>query len=89
MELYIQFYIFILKIKMKIIQQLSFHDVKMINKNLSNINKVNNESNYFNLLADNAYKTQDEFKLDNKIVKKVTSDKKLLEKKYKIFKQKI
>ena len=59
----------------------AIHDVKMINKNLSNINKVNNESNYFHLLADKAYKTQDEFKLNNKIVKIITPDKKNAKKK--------
>jgi hypothetical protein len=52
------------------------HDVIMINKNLININKVNNESKYFYLLGDKAYKTQEKLKLDNKIVKIVTPDKK-------------
>ena len=47
----------------------------MINKNLNEINKVNNESKYFHLLGDKAYKTQDEFKLNNKIIKIVTPDK--------------
>ena len=52
------------------------HDVIMINKNLLNINNVNNESKYFYLLGDKAYKTQEKLKLDNKIVKIVTPDKK-------------
>ena len=52
------------------------HDVIMINKNLININNVNNESKYFYLLGDKAYKTQEKLKLDNKIVKIVTPDKK-------------
>jgi len=54
----------------------AIHDVKMINKNLTEINKVNNDSKYFHLLADKAYKTQDEFKLDEKKVKIITPDKK-------------
>jgi hypothetical protein len=54
----------------------AIHDVKMINKNLSNINIVNNKSNYYHLLADKAYKTQDKFKLDNKTIKIITPDKK-------------
>jgi hypothetical protein len=57
----------------------------MIDKNLTDINKVNNESKYFHLLCDKAYKTQEEFKLDNKIIKIVTSDKKMLLKKIQNF----
>ena len=52
------------------------YDVKMIDSNLTNINKINNESKCFYLLGDKAYKTQDKFKLNNKIVKLVTPDKK-------------
>ena len=45
------------------------HDVKMINKNFSDITKVNNKSNYYcYLLGDKAYKTQYKFKFDNKII---------------------
>jgi len=50
------------------------HDVKMIKKSLEKI-KINNNSNYFYLLGDKAYKTKETFKLNNKIVKIVTPDK--------------
>jgi methyl coenzyme M reductase subunit C-like uncharacterized protein (methanogenesis marker protein 7) len=33
----------------------AIHDVKIIDKNLSNINKVNNKSNYYHLSADKSY----------------------------------
>lgn len=51
------------------------HDVKMIKKSLEKI-KINNESNYFYLLGDKAYKTKEIIKLDNKIIKIITPDKK-------------
>ena len=54
----------------------SVHDVKMINKNFDDIIKVNNKYNYYYLLGDKAYKTQDKFKFDNKIIKIITPDKK-------------
>ena len=43
------------------------HDVKMINKNFTDIIKVNNKANYYYLLGDKAYKTQNKF--DKKIIK--------------------
>ena len=54
----------------------SVHDVKMIDKNINDIKNINNESKYFYLLADKAYKTKDEYKLNNKKVKIITPDKK-------------
>lgn len=36
----------------------AIHDVKMISKNINDIKHINNESKYFHLLADKAYKTQ-------------------------------
>jgi hypothetical protein len=59
----------------------AIHDVKMIEKNLNEINKVNNGSNYYHLLADKAYKTQEKFELDDKVVKIITPDKKNAKKK--------
>jgi len=50
------------------------HDVKMINKSLNKVN-VNNESKYFNLLGDKAYKTKENYKLNNKTIKIITPDK--------------
>lgn len=52
----------------------SVHDVKMIKKSLEKV-KINNNSNYFYLLGDKAYKTKETFKLNNKIVKIITPDK--------------
>ena len=52
----------------------SIHDVKMIEKSLKKI-KIKNNSNYFYLLGDKAYKTKKIFKLNNKIVKIITPDK--------------
>jgi hypothetical protein len=46
----------------------------MINKSLDKI-KVNNESKYFNLLGDKAYKTKEIYKLNKKRVKILTPDK--------------
>lgn len=54
----------------------SVHDVKMINGNLNNMIKVSNKSKYFYLLGDKAYKTQEKFKLNSKIVKIITPNKK-------------
>lgn len=51
------------------------HDSKMIEKSLLNI-KVKNESKYFYLLGDKAYKTKNKFKLNGKNVKVITPDKK-------------
>ena len=67
----------------------SVHDVKMINKNFDDIIKVNNKSNYYYLLGDKAYKTQDKFKFDNKIIKIITPDKKNAKNKNKKFIDKI
>ena len=50
------------------------HDVKMIKKSLEKV-KINNNSNYFYLIGDKAYKTKETFKLNNKIVKIITPDK--------------
>jgi len=44
----------------------SVHDVKMTEKNVNDIFNINNDSKYYNLLADKAYKTKDEYKLNNK-----------------------
>ena len=44
------------------------HDSKIIEKSLKNI-KIKNESKYFYLLGDKAYKTKDNYKLNNKNVK--------------------
>lgn len=52
----------------------SVHDVKMINKSLNNI-IIKNESKYFNLLGDKAYKTKENFKLLKKNIKIITPDK--------------
>lgn len=51
------------------------HDSKIIEKSLNNI-KIKNKSKYFNLLGDKAYKTKDNYKLNNKNVKIITPDKK-------------
>ena len=67
----------------------SVHDVKMINKNFDDIIKVNNKYNYYYLLGDKAYKTQDKFKFDNKIIKIITPDKKNAKNKNKKFIDKI
>ena len=52
----------------------SIHDVKMINKSLEKIN-VKNKSKYFCLLGDKAYKTKENFKINNKKVIIITHDK--------------
>lgn len=52
----------------------SVHDVKMINKSMDKIT-INNESKYFNLLGDKAYKTKENFKLNKKNIKIITLDK--------------
>ncbi len=51
------------------------HDVKMISKSLEEV-KIQNNSKYFHLLGDKAYKTQECIKLNNKKVKIITYDKK-------------
>ncbi len=51
------------------------HDSKMIEKSLKNI-KIKNESKYFYLLGDKAYKTKNNNKLNNKNIKIITPDKK-------------
>lgn len=51
------------------------HDSKMIKKSLKNI-KIKNKSKCFYLLGDKAYKTKANYKLNNKIVKIITPDKK-------------
>lgn len=63
----------------------SIHDVKMINDTLINTHNINNESKYFHLLADKAYKTQEKYELDNKKIKIITPDKKNSIKKNTIF----
>lgn len=47
----------------------------MISQSLKNI-KIKNESKYFYLLGDKAYKTKDNYKLNNKNIKIITPDKK-------------
>lgn len=47
----------------------------MIKSNLTN--KVSDNSKYFYLLGDKAYKTQEELKLNDKIVKSMISDKEM------------
>lgn len=54
----------------------SVHDVKMINKSIEGIKNIKNESQYYNLIADKAYKTKDKYKLNNKKIKIITPDKK-------------
>ena len=55
----------------------SEHDVKMIKKNLINVkNGNNNKGNYYILLADKAYKTQEKFTLNDKPIKIITPSKK-------------
>lgn len=53
----------------------SIHDVKMIKKNITDIKNINNNSKYYYLLADKAYKTKDKYKLQNKKIKIITPDK--------------
>jgi len=52
----------------------SVHDVKMIKKSLNKI-IINNNSNYFHLLGDKAYKTKEIIKLNGKIIKIITPNK--------------
>lgn len=52
----------------------SVHDVKMINKSLNKVT-VKNESKYFNLLGDKAYKTKENHKLNKKNIKVITPNK--------------
>jgi hypothetical protein len=66
----------------------SVHDIKMVNKNLSDINNINNKSKYYNLIADKAYKTQDKYKLENKNITIITPDKKNTKNKNPKFKNK-
>ena len=40
--------------------------VKMINKNIQGIKNIKNESKYYNLIADKAYKTKYEYNLNKK-----------------------
>ena len=46
----------------------------MISKSLDKV-IVNNKSKYFNLLGDKAYKTKDNYKLNEKNIKIITPDK--------------
>jgi len=54
----------------------SVHDVKMIDKSIDTITNINNESKYYHLLADKAYKTKNKYKYQNKNIKIITPDKK-------------
>lgn len=54
----------------------SVHDIKMVDKNINDIKNINNKASYYHLLADKAYKTKNEFKLNNKKIKIITPDKK-------------
>jgi len=47
----------------------------MIEKNVNDIFNINNDSKYYILLADKAYKTKDEYKLNNKKIIIITPDK--------------
>ena len=66
----------------------SVHDVKMINSSLNEIKNINNNSKYFTLIGDKAYKTKDLLKLNNKVVKIITPDKKNTKNKINKFKEK-
>jgi len=48
----------------------------MIGKGIKEIKNLNNNSKYYNLIADKAYKTKDEYKLNDKIIKIITPNKK-------------
>ena len=48
----------------------------MIGKGIKEIKNLNNNSKYYNLIADKAYKTKDEYKLNEKIIKIITPNKK-------------
>lgn len=52
------------------------HDVKMINKSINSIKNINNNSKYFTLIGDKAYKSKELFKLNNKKINIITPDKK-------------
>ena len=41
----------------------------MINKSIQGIKNIKNESKYYNLIADKAYKTKDEYNLNKKKLK--------------------
>jgi hypothetical protein len=47
----------------------------MIKKNITDIKNINNNSKYYYLLADKAYKTKDKYKLGNTKIKIITPDK--------------
>ena len=51
------------------------HDVKMIKKSIDSIKNINNNSKYYYLIADKAYKTKDEYNLNNIKIKIITPDK--------------
>lgn len=53
----------------------SVHDVKMICKSINQIKNINNESKYFYLIDDKAYKSKEELKLKNKKIIMITPDK--------------
>ena len=60
----------------------------MINRSLNEIKNINNNSKYFTLIGDKAYKTKDLLKLNNKVVKIITPDKKNTKNKINKFKEK-
>lgn len=66
----------------------AIHDVNMINKTLEKAD-VKNNSKYFNLLGDKAYKTKEKIKLNNKNIKIITPNKKNAKIKNKKFKNKL
>ena len=47
----------------------------MISKSINEIKNINNESKYFTLIGDKAYKTKDKIKLKNKIIKIILPNK--------------
>jgi hypothetical protein len=53
------------------------HDVKMIEKTLSNID-VNNDSKYYYLIGDKAYKNKYNLRLNNKNVIMIAPNKKIV-----------
>lgn len=64
------------------------HDVKMINDGLTKIKIIKNDSKYYHLLGDKAYKTSENFNISNKLIKIITPDKTNTKNKNSIYKNK-
>ena len=60
----------------------------MLCKNICDIKNINNNSKYFTLIGDKAYKTTEKYTLNNKNIKMITPDKKNTVNKNKKFKNK-